>query len=227
MKTKKTIRNKTAILLFSVFLVIFSTFSTVYAQQQQTSDESALSTKFGIKGGLNLTNLHSNNFADNQLKAGFNAGIFSKIPITPGFSVQPELLYSVKGNKSDYNNFVEGNGQYRFNLGYIELPVLAVVNLAKNFSIHGGGYAAYLTNANIKDVNDNGNINGITELNANDFNRWDFGLAGGVAFDIEHVTLGARYNYGLTDIAKSGNFSTTVLGSAKNNGLSIYLGFAF
>ena len=224
MKTKPPIWQKFALLCTVSLLVIFS---TVKAQEQQTSTESAPSTKFGIKGGLNLTNLHSNDFSDNHLKAGFNAGIFSKIPITPGFSIQPELLYSVKGNKSDYSNFVEGSGEYRFNLGYVELPLLAVVNLAKNFSIHGGGYAAYLTNADIKDVNNNGNINGITDLNANDFNRWDFGLAGGAAFDIENFTIGARYNYGLSDIGKSGNMSNTVLGNAKNNGLSIYIGFGF
>jgi hypothetical protein len=224
MKTQSSIGQKIALLSLSAFFLLFT---TVKAQQQQTSTESEMATKFGIKGGLNLTNLHSNNFADNNLKAGFNAGIFSKIPVTPGFSIQPELLYSVKGNKSNYNNFIEGSGEYRFNLGYVELPLLAVVNLAKNFSIHGGGYAAYLAYADIKDVNNNGNINGITDLNENNFNRWDFGLAGGVAFDIEHFTLGARYNYGLVDIGKSGNFSSSVLGNAKNNGLSIYVGFGF
>jgi hypothetical protein len=224
MKTQSFIKQKFVFLLSTALLVIFS---TVHAQQQQTSQESALATKFGIKGGLNLTNLSSDYFTDNHLKPGFNVGIFSKIPVTPGFSVQPELLYSLKGSKTDYNNFVEGTGQYRFNLGYVELPVLAVVNLAKNFSIHLGGYGAYLTNANVKDVNNNGTIQSITELNANDFNRWDFGLAGGLAFDIENFTLGARYNYGLTEIGKSGNLTGTALGNAKNNGLSIYVGFGF
>jgi Outer membrane protein beta-barrel domain len=224
MKTQLSIGQKIALLSLSAFFLLFT---TVNAQQQQTSAESNMATKFGIKGGLNLTNLHSNDFADNNLKAGFNAGIFSKIPVTPGFSIQPELLYSVKGNKSDYSNYLEGSGEYRFNLGYVELPLLAVVNLSKNFSIHGGGYAAYLAYADIKDVNNNGNINGITDLNENNFNRWDFGLAGGVAFDIENFTLGARYNYGLSDIGKSGNLSSTVLGNAKNNGLSIYVGFGF
>jgi hypothetical protein len=224
MKTKTSMRLKFAFLLSTALLVIFS---TVQAQQQQTSDESALHTKFGIKGGLNLTNLSSDNFSDNHLKAGFNVGVFSKIPITRGFSIQPELLYSLKGSKTDYNNFVDGTGEYRFNLGYVELPLLAVVNLTKNFSIHVGGYGAYLTNANIKDVNSNGNIQNITDLNANDFNRWDFGLAGGLGFDIENFTIGARYNYGLTDIGKSGNLTGTALGNAKNNGLSVYVGFGF
>jgi len=224
MKTKTSIRHKSGLLLLMGILAIFS---TVHAQQQQTSNESALATKFGIKGGLNLTNLSSESFTDNHLKPGFNVGIFSKIPVTPGFSIQPELLYSLKGSKTDYNNFVEGTGQYRFNLGYVELPVLAVVNLAKNFNLQVGGYAAYLTNANVKDVKNNGTIQSITDLNANDFNRWDFGLAGGLAFDIENFTIGARYNYGLTDIGKNGNLSSTALGNAKNNGLSIYIGFGF
>ncbi len=70
-------------------------------------------------------------------------------------------------------------------------------------------------------------MHGITDLNENNFNRWDFGLAGGIAFDIENFTLGARYNYGLSDIGKSGNLSSSVLGNAKNNGLSIYAGFGF
>src|ERR1700733_12951863 len=199
----------------------------IYAQEQQTSADSGMTAKFGIKGGLNLTNLYVANVSSEHMKAGFNAGVFAKLPVTRGFSIQPELLYSVKGAKDDYNNLAEGSGEYRFNLGYIELPLLAVVNLTKNFSIHLGGYGAYLTNANVKDVNNNGTIQNITDLNADDFNRWDFGLAGGLGFDIENFTIGARYNYGLTDIGKSGNLTGTALGNAKNNGLSVYVGFGF
>jgi hypothetical protein len=161
------------------------------------------------------------------LKAGFNAGVFAKLPVTRGFSIQPEILYSLKGNKSTYNNILQGSGEYRFDLGYIEMPVLAVVNLAPNFNLHLGGYAAYLTNANVKNVNNNGDVQGATELSTSDFNKWDFGLAGGLGFDIQHFTLGARYNYGLSHIGKSGSVAGTLVGNAKNEGISIYAGFAF
>jgi len=197
------------------------------AQEQQTVGDSGPTAKFGIKGGVNFTNLYSSEATTDHMKTGFNAGVFAKLPVTKGFSIQPEILYSLKGAKESYDNFLQGSGQYRFNLGYVEVPLLAVVNLAKNFSIHAGGYGAYLTNAQTKDVNNDGTIHGITDLNANDFNRWDFGLAGGAAFDIENFTIGARYNYGLTKIAKSGSFSSDVLGDAKNNGLSVYIGFGF
>jgi len=201
--------------------------SAVRAQEQQTTTESNLKAKFGIKGGLNLTNLYVADVSTEHMKAGFNAGVFAKLPVTRGFSIQPELLYSLKGAKEDYNNFVQGSGEYRFNLGYMELPLLAVVNIAPNFNIHAGGYAAYLVNANIKNVNNQGSVVGATELSTGDFNRWDFGLAGGAGFDIQNFTIGARYNYGLSHIGKDDNLTGALTKNSKNAGLSVYVGFGF
>jgi hypothetical protein len=201
--------------------------TTVFGQEQQTSTEPNLKAKFGIKGGFDLTTLYSSDVSTNHMKAGFDAGVFAKLPVTRGFSIQPELLYSLKGAKSTYSNFIQGTGEYRFNLGYLQLPVLAVVNIAPNFNLHLGGYAAYLVNSNIKNVNNNGDLVNATELNTSDFNRWDFGLVGGAAFDIENVTIGARYNYGLSEIGKSGNPSGDLTKGMKNAGFSFYLGFGF
>jgi len=216
---------KLTILTLSAALLL--TASTAFGQQQQTSAEPNLKAKFGIKGGFDLTTLYSSDVSTNHMKAGFDAGVFAKLPVTRGFSIQPELLYSLKGAKSTYSNFIQGSGEYRFNLGYIQLPVLAVVNLAPNFNLHLGGYAAYLVNSNIKDVNNNGDIVSATELNTGDFNRWDFGLAGGAAFDIENFTIGARYNYGLSEIGKSGSVSGDLTKGMKNAGFSFYVGFGF
>jgi hypothetical protein len=215
---------RSAVLALGTILLIHLSAS---AQEQQTAAENGLRPKFGIKGGLNLTSLYTDDVSDEHMKAGFNAGIFAKLPVTRGFSIQPELLYSLKGAKDTYSNIIQGSGEYRFNLGYIELPVLAVINLTPNSSLHAGGYAAYLVSANVKDVDDNGNIQGATNLNADNFQRFDYGLAGGLAFDIENLTLGARYNYGLGNIGKSGSLSGDLTKNSKNAGLSIYVGFGF
>jgi len=222
-------KHAIGIVKFGAFVMAFLLLSclTAAAQEQQTSMEKTLRPKLGIKGGLNLTNLYVDNVSDEHVKAGFNAGLFAKLPVTEGFSIQPELLYSVKGAKDTYNNIIQGSGEYRFNLGYIELPLLAVVNLTHNFNIHAGGYAAYLVNANIKDVDNNGNINGATDLNADNFQRWDYGLAGGIGFDIENFSLGARYNYGLHNIGKSGTLSGDLTKNSKNAGVAVYVGFGF
>jgi outer membrane protein with beta-barrel domain len=201
--------------------------TSLFAQEQQTSTENSLSPKFGIKGGVNLTNMYVQDVSDENMKVGFNAGFFAKLPITKGFSIQPELLYSSKGAKETYNNFIEGEGEYRFNLNYIELPVLAVINVAKNFNVHVGPYVSYLAAANIKDLKDDGTIDEITELDAENFNRFDYGLVGGLGIDISNFTLGARYNYGLREIGKSGSLSGELTKDSKNSAISLYIGIGF
>jgi hypothetical protein len=199
----------------------------VFAQEQQTTSENTLSPKFGIKGGVNLTNMYVQDVSDENMKVGFNAGFFAKLPVTKGFSIQPELLYTSKGAKEEYNNFIEGRGEYRFNLNYIELPVLAVFNVAKNFNVHVGPYVAYLAEANIKDLKDNGTMDEITDLNAENFNRIDYGVAGGLGIDISNFTLGARYNYGFREIGKSGSLSGRLTKDSKNSAISLYIGIGF
>ena len=214
---------------FNAFLIGITMLGStaVFAQEQQTSAETSLKPKFGIKGGFDLTSLYISDVSSEHMKPGFDAGVFAKLPVTRGFSIQPELIYSLKGAKDTYDNFVQGSGEYRFNLGYMELPLLAVVNITPNFSLHAGGYAAYLVNANVKNVDNNGEVQGATELNTNDFNRWDFGLAGGAAFDIENFTIGARYSYGLSNIGKNDNLSGDLTKNSKNAGVSVYIGFGF
>ena len=217
----------TKVKAFLLGITMLSVSATSFAQQQQTSVEPSLRPKFGIKGGFDLTSLYISDVSSEHMKPGFDAGVFAKLPLTRGFSIQPELIYSLKGAKDSYDNFVQGSGEYRFNLGYMEVPVLAVVNICPNFNLQAGGYAAYLVNANVKDVDQNGNIDNATELNTGDFNRWDFGLIGGAAFDIENFTIGARYSYGLSEIGKNNNLSGDLTKNSKNAGVSVYIGFGF
>ncbi|THU37135.1 PorT family protein [Niastella caeni] len=209
--------------LSSALLAVSSSF----AQEQQTPAENTLSPKFGIKGGVNLTNMYVKDVSDENMKVGFNAGFFAKLPLGRGVSIQPELLYTSKGAKETYDNFIEGEGEYRFNLNYIEMPVLAVFNVAKNFNLHVGPYIAYLAEANIKDLEDNGTIDEIADLDTDDFNRIDYGVAGGLGIDISNFTIGARYNYGFREIGKSGSLAGALTKDSKNSAISLYIGLGF
>ena len=99
--------------------------------------------------------------------------------------------------------------------------------MAKNFNLHVGGYAAYLAGANIKQLKSNGDLNTIADLKADDFNRFDFGLLGGLGVDVQNFTIGARYNYGLRDVGKSGNITSDALRNSKNSAVSVYVGLGF
>jgi hypothetical protein len=201
---------------------------TVSGQVQQTSSEWKRTPKIGIKGGVNFSNLYIDNVNDEKVKTGFNLGLFAKLPVSKGVSIQPEILYSQKGAQASYSNPLIG-GDYRFNLNYLELPVLAVFNLGKNFNIHAGGYAAYLASANVKAVDNSVQNEELINFDEKQFNRFDYGLVGGLGFDVKNVTIGARYNYGLNQIGESNEsvLSSEVLRNAKNNNISLYVGFGF
>ena len=40
------------------------------------------------------------------------------------------------------------------------------------------------------------------QLDRDNFDNWDYGLVGGVGFNFGDIQLGARYNYGLNEIAR-------------------------
>lgn len=215
------------IMCVTLLSAAFLTGTSAFAQEQQTPGESTLTPKFGIKGGVNLTNMYVEDVSDENMKVGLNAGFFFKLPVTKGVSIQPELLYSSKGAKETYDNFIEGEGEYRFNLNYIELPVLAVFNVAKNFNLHVGPYVSYLAGVNIKDMNDDGTIDDIAELDAENFNRVDYGVAGGLGIDISNFSIGARYSYGLREIGKSGSLAGQLTKDSRNSAISLYIGVGF
>ncbi len=224
MKLKNSVNRKSAVLL----AFLFGTFAVGSAQEQQTSAEKTLTPKFGIKGGLNLSNLYTDQADDNNLKLGLNLGFYAKIPVAKGFSIQPELIYSGKGAKLTYRgNIIQGTkGEYRFNLNYVEVPLLAVINLARNLNIQAGGYVSYLASANIKDLKNDGTVNNVADLKADNFNRFDYGLVGGLGVDVMNFTIGARYNYGLKEIGTSG-IPGQLTKNSKNSVIALYIGLGF
>lgn len=221
MRPQFDLLRKTALALSFVIGLAFM----ASAQEQKTSMEDSRSPKFGVKGGINLSNLYVDAADDENMKVGLNLGLYAKIPLMRWLSIQPELLYSSKGSKLTYNNVLLGKGEYRFNLNYVEVPLLLVINVAKNLNIKGGGYLSYLASANIKDMDDNGTVADIKNLNVKDFNRFDYGLVGGVGVDVLNFTIGARYSYGLNEVGKSG--IANLVNDSKNSVISLYVGVGF
>lgn len=218
---------KNSVLFRSGFLVAALALTlSLYAQEQTSTSGSGISAKFGIKGGVNLANLYDSEVGDENLKVGLNVGLLAKLPLVKGLSLQPELLYSQKGTKATYDNIFQGEGEYRFNLHYVELPILLSVNLTPNLNLHAGPYVAYLAGVNITQLED-GQTNELADLDADNFNRFDFGVAGGLGLDISNFTIGARYTLGLKEIGKDDNIPGAITQGSKNSAISLYIGFGF
>ena len=102
-------------------------------------------SRFGIKGGVNVSNFYTKEVDSKNTIVGANVGLFLKLALNDNLSIQPELLYSMKGAELTYSGFVTGTS--KFALDYIELPVMLVVNVIPNFNIQGGVYVASLARA--------------------------------------------------------------------------------
>jgi hypothetical protein len=85
--------------------------------------------------GLNFSNLYTDTVDDNNVLTGFNAVWCFKFPITNSIAIQPEISYTTKDLNWVYNSFGV-NGTAKFNINYIEVPILLVANLTDNFNVH-------------------------------------------------------------------------------------------
>ncbi|MFW5822355.1 MAG: porin family protein [Tangfeifania sp.] len=205
-----------------LFLFLIFTSVSIYTFGQ--------SSGFGLKGGLNLSNMTVEGNDDSNLKAGFHLGVFNKIGITESFSIQPELLYSAKGFLNNYDNSAIADGETKFNLNYIDLPVKLVFNLSRDFEFQLGPYFSYLAGANVDtdaQVLEFFNIDSTDELNRENFNAFEAGLTGGLGFTIDPLVFGFNYNLGLTQVAKDDEPTEAMLGDAKNTVIQVYAGILF
>ena len=163
----------------------------------------AQDTKYGVKGGLNMSNF-SNADGSSSLLA-FHLGGFAEFKVSDKFAVQPELLYSAQGAK-----FTEGN----LNFNYINIPVMAKYYVADAFSIEAGPQIGFLMSAKADGTD-------VKEL----YNTTDFGLNLGAGYNLnETMSLGLRYNMGLSDVQK--DLPSGVSGS-KNSSIQLSFGYKF
>jgi hypothetical protein len=203
--------------LFITFLLVFVLASVTRVALAQDNG-----LRVGIKGGLNVTNLYVDEVDDENPRYGFHVGVYTQLFESDVFAIQPEVLFSTKGTRTTYDE-LGFEGDAKFNLNYLDIPVLAVFKLGDAAEIHVGPYFGYLLSANV-DVD--GDFDDFEELDRDNFKSWDYGLSAGVGFNVGSVQIGARYNYGLQKIAES-DVADEVLGDSKNSNAQVYISFNF
>jgi hypothetical protein len=149
----------------------------------------------GIKGGVNVYNIHNDNDTKYDSKAGFHFGLLGHIHFDNKFAIQPEILYSAQGAK---------NGDTKYNLDYVNVPVLFQYMFDNGFRIQAGPQLGLLISAKSKNNND------ITDIKDN-YKPIDLGLSVGASYVVPSTGFGidARYNFGLSNINKNGTVNST------------------
>ena len=158
---------------------------------------------FGIKAGLNVSSISKDGYESAKSKVGFAGGVFANIPVAESFNIQPELLYSMMGAKT---NTKIGGVTYENtqNLDYITIPVMFQYRFIPEFYIEAGPEFGFLVNAKFKDEVKTDFINGIGNRDLKDYrSTFNMGAGIGLGYDFTpNIGVNARYIAGFTDINK-------------------------
>lgn len=165
----------------------------------------------GIKGGLNVYNVHNDNNIKYDPRIGFNFGFLGHIHLNNQFAIQPEIVYSAQGAMQNVDN-----GTNKLNLDYINVPVLLQYMFDNGLRLQAGPQVGFLVSAKSKTGNNSIDVK-------NDMNLIDLALSFGASYVFPATGLGidARYNLGLSNINKNGTVNST------NRGLQLGIFYIF
>lgn len=168
---------------------------------------------FGVKGGANFATLTGDDAdeLDVKMKTGFHLGVFAEIMISDKFGIQPEVLYSTQGAKSEFAFFdeIEGDVDLKIKLDYISVPVMLKYFVAPGFSLEAGPQFSFLSKSEIE-----AEFQGETETEdlKDDTESFDFGAGVGVGYGLpQGFLVQARYVMGFTDIYNDSDIKNSVI----------------
>jgi hypothetical protein len=150
----------------------------------------AAQTQFGIKAGLNISDVVMTNYidpdfeSDLRLKLGFHGGVYASGPVNERMAVVGELLYSDKGVKGISN----------IHLHYMTLPLLLQFQLTDHIAAEVGPEPGYLFFAHSRYGNVSNTYN----------NKFDLALDGGLNFHGPEWSFAIRYAAGLFSVSEMG-----------------------
>lgn len=177
----------------------------------------AQSIRFGVKGGLNVSNFTGYQ-EDVKSLTGFHIGGFTELKVGKKFAIQPEFLFSTQGTTVEG---FDGNSNSSIKLNYINIPVLAKYYITDAFTVEAGPQIGFLLSA--KNQGDD-----VHDL----YKTLDFGLNIGCGYEFtDNIALGVRYTFGLTNVADNSELSTVYPNlddlTFKNSNFALSLAYKF
>ena len=159
--------------------------------------------KLGLKGGLNVSTFSAD--FDTRPRIGFHLGAFGDYGFSDHASLQVELLYSMQGAKSDYEDFSTGlTGEETDILNYFNIPVLIRYHANSGFTAGAGLQLGFLVKAEAEiEIDDN--FTGLTPepIDLKEITKdTDVGIVLDLGYEIASgISMHGRAVIGLTDIS--------------------------
>lgn len=148
------------------------------------------SFEIGLKGALNYSKLKNNTYFDSDSKAGYQAGLYSRIGVL-GFHVQPEIYITGKNVKINKDNVDD------LKFTSVDIPVL----LGKRFGL--GPIGARIQTGPVFSFITNDNGDKLTNaLKFSEYKKSSTSWAFGAGVDVSSLRVDLRYELGLNDMTK-------------------------
>ena len=203
-------------------LIIMLSMVPVRIEAQDSHNDSAYKTQYGLKTGLGIAELHGDtkdyNIIDRASKKALFIGGFALMRVNNIIYVQPEIIYTNKGAKA-----ADPDRKDRLNLTYLEFPVLAKLYILPKASIRPHLFFGPAPNILLSAEYDSG---GHDYDIKDEVTKFDFGLVAGGGFDIEFgnglIMIDARYTHGVISADDSGEDL-----HIKNTVVLFTIGYAF
>lgn len=154
--------------------------------------------KIGVKAGVNFANQTGDasfsgiDYSKDGITS-YHAGLIAEVKLLEKFSIQPELLYSTQG--ATYKNAI---GEFKNELGYLSIPVMAKIYVTKSLSLEVGPQASFL-------------VSNKKEFDVQDPKTFDFAINAGLGLKItEGIFIQGRYGFGLTEVSSKADLKNSV-----------------
>ncbi|MDP2387806.1 MAG: porin family protein [Bacteroidota bacterium] len=211
---------KNIILIMAIFISIGNR-----SFAQDNSIDSREKLLFGIKGGVNYSNVYDSQGEEFQAdpKLGLVGGAFLAIPIGRYFGLQPEALISQKGFRAT-GRILGGTYSFTRTTTYLDVPLLFSIKPVEFITLQVGPQYSYLIKQNDVFTNASTSIEQEQEFVNDNIRKNTLCFTGGADINIKHIVLGARAGW---DILNNNGDGTSTTPRYKNVWYQATIGYRF
>ncbi len=204
-----------------ICLMLISSGITLNAQDADTDNRSNLT--FGIKAGLNYSNVWDEQGQDFQAdgKLGFAGGLFLGVPIGKYLGFQPELLISQKGFQGSGTLFFTPYSFTRTTT-YIDVPLQLQFKPIRYVTIVLGPQYSYLMSVRNTYTSGSTTSEQEQEFSNDNIRKNILGFVFGADINVSHLVLSGRLGW---DLQNNNGDGTSYTPRYKNQWLQFTLGF--
>jgi hypothetical protein len=197
-------------ILLAIFVIFLFTSTSLFA----------VDFSFGVKGGVNLATFGGEDTfiygMDSTMKFGFSAGVFGSVILSDMVSIQPSVLFTLKGTAFELWGLT---GYEYYHYYYIEIPILvkfyppmhmfhsALLTSDVKPNVFAGSYlginlfAKYFDTGEVRELSES--LGFAPEGDVEDVATLDYGLVFGVGVDYKQFLTELSFSLGLASVDAS------------------------